>query len=757
MIAFARAAWRRDWRALGLLAVAVAIATAFVITAAIGARRAASAWDRFAQTTESPDVFKEVPVDAGRAALTDVRNRPGVRVAASMGFMVVVPEGRVPTDAQAPGAFVGLSSGFGTDLYRPLILRGRAADQARADELTINAAMAALTGLEPGDEVTLASLPEAVHQPATVVGVHAGPLDVTLNSSQPLALLTSAFGAAWFEKYLDLLPAEVRSGYTTVVMAGLRGAEGRADMQAEGFINGREFGSEAIAGLDAQRTAFTALALAGAAGTLLALGQAVSRRIRRDADQLPILTALGLTPRKRQTAIAAAPCAAAVLGLAAAPFIAYFASPVVSTGVTDLLEVGRPKVVDLAVMGLGPALGLVVIAVFAWSAVSRADTRSRAPRLRPIPIRLPGPSGLFGGRVAAGWATPAARTTARSHLIGVIAGMAVITGVAVWAMTADHVVSTPERYGVTWDATIRTDEEQFSSDPVAITTAAERLGASPEIGSPVARVIAGMHDSGGSEILVIDRASGSWWPQIVAGREPAADNEITVGMGISDVGLGDTVELYGRELPVVGRHVVIPLSNGGSGMSIAMSAGAISEQSLNVPDELLLVDLAPDATLDDVRRLIGDGLAVQAAAEARPGDIANLGRTSGLIQVLLVACVALTLAEFANGLIVATHARRRDHATLRALGARWRTVTGSIAWHGGLVAFLGAAVGVPLGLVIGRTVWRRTATGINAVPDLWRWAIAAAAITAATFFACAVVVAVAAVIPRRRPEVRPRE
>ena len=330
-----------------------------------------------------------------------------------MGFMVVVPEGRVPTDAQAPGAFVGLSSGFGTDLYRPLILRGRAADQARADELTINAAMAALTGLEPGDEVTLASLPEAVHQPATVVGVHAGPLDVTLNSSQPLALLTPAFGAAWFEKYLDLLPTEVRSGYTTVVMAGLRGAEGRADMQAEGFINGREFGSEAIAGLDAQRTAFTALALAGAAGTLLALGQAVSRRIRRDADQLPILTALGLTPRKRQTAIAAAPCAAAVLGLAAAPFIAYFASPVVSTGVTDLLEVGRPKVVDLAVMGLGPALGLVVIAVFAWSAVSRADTLSRAPRLRPIPIRLPGPSGLFGGRVAAGWATPAARTTAQ--------------------------------------------------------------------------------------------------------------------------------------------------------------------------------------------------------------------------------------------------------------------------------------------------------------------------------------------------------
>ena len=758
MLAFARAAWRRDWRALGLLALAVAIATAFVMTTAIGARRAASAWDRFAQTTESPDVFKDVPVDTAEAALADVRKRPEVRTATLMGFMVVVPEGRVPTDAQPPGAFVGLSPGFGTDLYRPLILRGRAADLARADEFTINAAMAALTGLEPGDDVMLVSLPEAVHQSATVVGVHAGPLDVTLNSSQPLALLTPAFGAAWFEKYLDLLPTEVRSGYTTVVMAGLHGSEGRADLLADGFISGREFGSEAIAGLDAQRTAFTALALAGAAGTLLALGQAVSRRIRRDADQLPILTALGLTPRKRQTAIAAAPCAAAVLGLAAAPFIAYFASPVVSTGVAHLLEVGRPQVVDLTVLGVGPALGLLVIAVFAWSAASRADALPRAPRVHPNPIRLPGPSGLFGGRVAAGWGTSAARTTARSHLIGTIAGMAVITGVAVWAMTARHVVSTPARYGVTWDVTIsQNEEEQFSSDPVAISSAAERLSARPDIGSPVARVIAGMHDSGSSEILEIDRASGSWWPEIVAGREPAADDEVTVGMGMPDVGLGDTVDIQGRTLRVVGRHVVIPLSNGGSGMSIAMSAGTISEQSLNVPDELLLVDLAPDATLDDVRRVIGEGLAVRAAAEATPGDIANLGRTSGLIQVLLVACVALTLAAFANGLIVSTHARRRDYATLRALGARWRTVTGSIAWHGGLVAFLGAAVGVPIGLVIGRTVWRRTASGINAVPDLWRWAIAAAAITAATLLACAAVVAAAAAIPGRRPAVRPRE
>ncbi len=760
VLAYARATCRRDWRALLLLAVAVAVASALVMTAAVGARRAASAWDRFARATESPDVFKDFPVDEGEAALADVIARPGVRAAALMGFMVVVPEGRVPVDAPPPGAFVGLSSGFGTDVYQPLILRGRAANPDRSDEFTINSQMAELTGLEPGNEVTLVSFPDAVNQPATMVGVHAGPLDVTLNAAQPLALLTPAFGAIWFETYLSPLPPELRSNFTTVVMASVEGDEGATAMLAEGFVTGRAFGSEAIAGLNAQRTAFTALALATALGTLLAVGQAVSRRLRRDADQLPILTALGMTPRERQTTIAMAPCAAALVGFAVAPFMAYVASPVVSTGVAGRLEPRPPIVIDLTIMVAGPAVGLVFVVVVAWSAARRADMQPTASQPHPTPIRLPGPAGLFGGRVASGWGTQAARMTARSHVLGVISGVAAITGVAVWSGAARHVVSTPSRYGVTWDATISANEEdRFSFDPGGLNPAAERLQASPDAGSPIARIVAGMHDGlpGESEIIAIDRTSGSWWPTIIAGRIPVGDDEITVGTAIPGVGLGDTVDLDGRSLRIVGKHVVIPLSNGASGMSIAMSAGTVAEQSLTFPTELVLVDLAPGATLDDVQRVAGEGLAVSPSTGSRPGDIANLGRTAGLNDVLLVACVALTLAIFANGLIVTTLTRRDDYATLRALGARRRTIAGSIAWHGGLVASISVVVGIPAGLVLGRTVWRRTASGINAVPDLWRWATAAAAIAAATFVVCGVIVAAAAAIPGRRPAMRPRE
>ena len=115
--------------------------------------------------------------------------------------------------------------------------------------------------------------------------------------------MTPAFGAAWFDAWVAALQPQDRSQYQKLLLARVPDSDARAALLANGFVDGRNFGSEAIAGLNAQRTAFTVLALAGVVGTLLAVGQAVSRRVRREADQLPVLAALGLTPRQRQVAI----------------------------------------------------------------------------------------------------------------------------------------------------------------------------------------------------------------------------------------------------------------------------------------------------------------------------------------------------------------------------------------------------------------------------------------------------------------------
>ena len=757
---FARSRGRRDWRALVLLTLAVAIAAGLVMTAAIGARRAGSAWDRFARDTRSPDVFKEVPIDEGDVALADVLTRPGVQAAGLMGFMFVVPEGRVPDGAQLPGAFVGLSPGIGTTVYRPLILSGRAADPTRADEFTINEAMARLTGLKPGDQVTLISSPTSVRQAATVVGIQAGPFDVTLNSLEPGALMTAEFGAAWFDVYIASLRLEDPSQYPELLMANVPAKHDRAALLADNFVSGREFGSEAIAALNAQRSTFTVLAIVGAVGALLATGQAVSRRVRREADQLPVLAALGLAPGGRELAIAAAPWAAAAVGIVTAPLVAFVATPLVSTGVARRLEVHRPYLVDLTVMLPGVGAGIVIVAVAAWLAARRADTQPKAAQPHPASMTLPGPAGLFGGRVASGWGTPTARTVARSHVAGVVMGLAAITGVAVWSGAARHLVSTPSRYGVTWDASIGLNEDdQFSFDPALVDAAAARLTADQSVGNVLARVVAGMYEGlgGNIEIIEIDRTSGPWWPTVITGRAPAADEEITVGFGVTGLGVGDTVELGGRTLTVVGKHVVSPLLNGSPGGSVAMSSTTAPDLSLDFPEVVLLVDLAPGATLDDLGDVAGEGLNVYGFTGSLPGEIANLGSSGGLIDLLLAACVALGFAAFANGLIVATHARRADHATLRALGAQQRTITGSVAWHGGLVAVTGIAVGIPVGLVLGRTAWHRTTRGINVVPDLWRWGSVAVVVAAVTVLAAGLIVVAIAAIPGRRPSARQPE
>ena len=758
---FTRSRWRRDWRAFVLLTIAVAISAGLVMTAAVGARRAGSAWDRFARDTRSPDVFMEVPVDEGDAALADVLNRHGVRAAALMGFMLVFPEGRVPVEPQPPGGYVGLSPGFGTAVYAPLILSGRAANPERAEEFTIDEAMARLTGLTPGDSVMLSSVPEAVHQRATVVGIHAGPLDITLNGVTPSVLMTPAFGAAWFDTWLAALPAKLRAVAGTVdVLADVPERRDREALFADSFVDGRAFGVEAIAGLDTQRTAFVVLAIAGAVGILLAAGQAVSRRVRREADQLPILAALGLTPRGRQAAIAAAPWSAITIGLVIAPLVAFAATPLASTELTRRLQPGRPHVSDLTVMLPGTLFGLVVLAAAAWLAARRTDARATTAEAHPAVINLPGPAGLFGGRVASGWGTPAARTVARSHVTGVAIGLAALTGVAVWSSAARHLVSTPTRYGVTWDATIsptQSTDGTFPLDPALLDGVADRLAADPIVGTVVARIAVGMYEGfgpgGHAEILEIDRASSAWWPTLIAGRAPPADDEVTVG-AVIPAGVGDTIDLGGRRLTVVGKHVVSPLSNGGPGGSVAISTSPGSGLPLSLTVPALFVRLARGATIDDISRMAGDGFVVTESAHSPPGDVANLGRTRGLTDLLLAACAALGLAAFANGLIVATNARRDDHATLRALGARQRTIAGSVAWHGGLVAMVGAALGVPIGILIGRTVWRRTTSGINAVPDLWRWGVVAAAVALGAVFAASLVVVAIVAIPGRRPSAR---
>jgi predicted lysophospholipase L1 biosynthesis ABC-type transport system permease subunit len=127
------------------------------------------------------------------------------------------------------------------------------------------------------------------------------------------------------------------------------------------------------------------------------------------------------------------------------------------------------------------------------------------------------------------------------------------------------------------------------------------------------------------------------------------------------------------------------------------------------------------------------------------GESANFPLLLGGVVTL---CGAATLAHL---LAVSVWRRRR---LLKALGFVRRQVAAVVFWQAATVAVAGIVVGVPLGLVAGRVVWRIFAldAGVVAVPVPPGWlivALAAGVLVAA--IAIAIVPAVAAARSRAGP------
>jgi ABC-type antimicrobial peptide transport system permease subunit len=98
-----------------------------------------------------------------------------------------------------------------------------------------------------------------------------------------------------------------------------------------------------------------------------------------------------------------------------------------------------------------------------------------------------------------------------------------------------------------------------------------------------------------------------------------------------------------------------------------------------------------------------------------PIDIANVTRVRSLPIALaaLVGLAAVIMLAFV--LVTTVHQRRHELAVLKALGARGRQLRAIVAWQASTVIALAAAVGIPIGVVIGRSVWRLIADDLGTV------------------------------------------
>jgi hypothetical protein len=104
------------------------------------------------------------------------------------------------------------------------------------------------------------------------------------------------------------------------------------------------------------------------------------------------------------------------------------------------------------------------------------------------------------------------------------------------------------------------------------------------------------------------------------------------------------------------------------------------------------------------------------AQPVTPTSLVNFGEAVNfplIFGVMLATFGAATLVHF---LVLSVSRRRREIGLLKVLGFVNHQVASAVAWQATTLALVGIVVGVPLGVVVGRTVWKAFAANLGVVP-----------------------------------------
>jgi ABC-type lipoprotein release transport system permease subunit len=263
----------------------------------------------------------------------------------------------------------------------------------------------------------------------------------------------------------------------------------------------------------------------------------------------------------------------------------------------------------------------------------------------------------------------------------------------------------------------------------------------------------------------LQQLKGSIDPVALEGRAPLDDDELLVGsdtLAALGIDIGDRVVVSGprgtQRMIVVGRGIVPIVGGISTGIGIVGDFARLS--SLGAGE--LIAEVDADGTLVGRTRTPADIESLRADLEesrigletpSRQPDVTVLDEVRTVPKLVVAFTAALGGLAVLHALVVTGRRRRRDLAVLRALGCRPRQVGDVICWQGGVFALCSVAVGVPLGLIVGRVVWRSVAINTDVLPvvDVPWPVIVGIAVAAIAGAAAVLAIGPAAAATRRRP------
>ncbi|HEY7106272.1 MAG TPA: FtsX-like permease family protein [Acidimicrobiia bacterium] len=759
---------RRGWRACLGLAIVTGLVGGAVLALAAGARRTDSAYDRFLDAQRAYDVMASVsspgflgPTD-GAVDPGAIARLPGVAQVASAGSFFIINYGA------GVGVLVPPDERIGTAINRFKLLEGRRPDPRDPTEAVVSFTFADQYDVHVGDRITVLH-PDVLGDPPpdtdpelvtallaarehvlrvlpdntlTVVGIEASPGEFPPQIEGTGRYLIHASPALYPIK--DDLAFFSEGGDQTLVRLApgtdLERFLQRLDhLGVDGVVVQRDLAVGVNRSVHTQAVALRLLALLSALAGALVVGQLLARFMYLGQGDARVLGALGM--RRRDRFALGIGRGMLVGGLAAlvAVLVAVLASPFFPTGLARTAEPSPGPRLDAEVLLVGAvAVALVVVLLSAWPAWRAARTSIDTARAMPATPALrrldrAPPPVAAGIRMALEPGHDRSAIAVRSSLAAVTLGIATLVAAITFGAGLTHLLDTPALYGQSWDAALTTYDELVPTRAPAVLAADRRVE-----GVAVGKLRAPFElDARRVDGMAIDTVDGRLAPTLLEGRRPRGPGEIALGtrtLRALGKGVGDVVharpftsERKAMRMRIVGR-AVFPLFGEvgrlGDGAFVTTAGWArVQGDTLDPAEEGVLVRLRAGASLDgvvhDLVHALGDpAFGVAVISQGKPTDIVNFGRvesTPYLLGGVLVAVSTATLAYLLNG---AVRGRRRDLAVFKTLGFVRGQVRSTVAVQATTTIVVALALGVPLGIIVGRWVWTRFADdlGIVAVP-----------------------------------------
>jgi putative ABC transport system permease protein len=212
-------------------------------------------------------------------------------------------------------------------------------------------------------------------------------------------------------------------------------------------------------------------------------------------------------------------------------------------------------------------------------------------------------------------------------------------------------------------------------------------------------------------------------PKVLSGRLPVSEDEIALGRLAArdlDVGVGDELTLEGVDdqhaFRVTGLAIVPSVgSNEGVGQDGLVTFGGLQRIDPSVVANSPIFNVRPDSPPGTAMRIVLENGAPDTGDSSAPAAVANLGRVRAIPYLLAALLGMLATLTVAHVMLTSINNRRRDVAIVRCLGADRSWITRAVHWQATSFIVAPLVIGTPVGLIVGRLVFRSFADSVGAV------------------------------------------